>query len=88
MKIAICAMKEVEVNHPVLDKILEREKEHYKCFNRDTLNPITDEEFEQAIAIVEELAGLKFASFSKEDYKEFTIHRVEDIDSGLSLLEA
>lgn len=84
MKIAICAMKEVEVNHPVFEKILKREKEY---FEKGRLDPITDEEFEQAIAIVEELADLKFASFSKEDYKEFTIHLVEDVDSGLSLLE-
>ena len=85
MKIAICAMKEVEVNHPVFEKLLKRSETGY--FERGRLDPITDEEYEQAIAIVEELAGLKFASFSKEDYKEFTIHLVEDVDSGLALLE-
>lgn len=84
MKIAICAMKEVEVNHPVFEKILKGEKEY---FEKGVNNPITDEEVEQAVAIVEELTGLKCASFSKEDYKEFTIYLVEDVDSGLALLE-
>ena len=50
MKIAICAMKEVEVNHPVFEKILKGEKEY---FEKGVKNPITDEEVEQAIAIVE-----------------------------------
>lgn len=88
MKIAICMMKEVEVNHPVFEKILESEKEHYKNFyKKGTLNPITDEDVEQAVAIVEELTGFKCSSFSEEDFKEFTINHVYDVDSELSLLE-
>ena len=85
MKIAICAMKEVEVNHPVFEKLLKHSETGY--FNKGRLDPITDEEVEQAIAIVEKLTGLKCASFSEEDYKEFTIHLIEDVDSGLALLE-
>lgn len=85
MKIAICAMKQMEVNHPVFEKILKREKEY---FEKGRLDPITDEELKQAIAIVEELAGFKFVDLSgEEDYKEFTVYCVEDVDSGLSLLE-
>ena len=84
MKIAICMRKEVEVNHPVFEKILKGEKEY---FEKGVNNPITDEEFEQAIAIVEELAGFKFVDLSEEDFKDFTINHVYDVDSGLALLE-
>ena len=84
MKIAICAMKEVEVNHPVFEKILKGEKDF---FEKGVKNPITDEEVEQAIAIVEELTGLKCASLSEKDFKDFTIYLVEDIDSELALLK-
>ena len=84
MKIAICAMKEVEVNHPVFEKILKGEKEY---FEKGVKNPITDEEVEQAIAIVEELTGLKCASLSEKDFKDFTIYLVEDVDSELALLQ-
>ena len=89
MKISICAMKQVEVDYPVFEKILESEKEHYKNFyKKDVSNPITDKDVEQAIAIVEELSGFKFASSSKEDFKDFTIFLVDDVDSGLALLES
>lgn len=79
MKIAICIRKEVEVNHPVFEKILKGEKEY---FQRGIPNPITEAEIEQAADIVEELAGFKLAILAEED----TVH-VYDVDSDLALLE-